>query len=94
MDRMDAPKGLAGYLLASHKRRAPQAMLIQILTSNRQIKMTVSIQVILGLIIGWTGLLWIADSPGPAASTLLLAGVLILRGIDRLGRSDEQSMDE
>lgn len=56
--------------------------------------MAISMQILFGFVIGWTGLLRIAESPAPGISALILAGVLILRGIDQLWRVNEQTVDK
>jgi len=56
--------------------------------------MATSMHIVFGFVVGWIGLFRIADSPGPGICALLLAGVLILRGIDQLWQADEQSVDK
>ena len=56
--------------------------------------MFISMQIVFGFVVGGIGLLRIADSPGPGICALLLAGGVILRGIDQLWRADDHSIDE
>jgi len=55
--------------------------------------MATSIQILLGFMFGWVGLIGIGESPASGISALLLAGVLVLRGIDHLWRIDEEAAD-
>lgn len=56
--------------------------------------MLTSIQLLFGLGFGWVGLAGIADNPGSGISALVLAGILVLRGIDQMWESGSQAVDE
>jgi|GEM_PF-5725264 len=57
--------------------------------------MSISRQILLGLIVGATGFFQIADNPMPGISAVCLGGFLILAGIDPLNRSKnaEEAME-